>query len=224
MNTEMTSEKTRIAHRKEALDLLESQQWEAVLLDLLKYAVTLIKTKTWLSVWNGPLPAGKEANDIVMEAVYSVIDGTRRADEGVPLIAFLKQVISGRISKLAESWENRKMNRVAVPGAPASGDVDVASMAHSGSVGASAEQREAEHMNSELVDLLINELGDDPELQDVIGLNMEGVSKRDEIADRMGKSVSDVTNMRKRLERRIEKFRVSHAAKIATTKTANERA
>jgi len=223
MNTEMKIERTRIARRKEALELLESQQWEPVLSDLLKYAVTLITKNTWLSVWNGPLPAGKEAYDIVMEAVDAVIDGDRTADEGVPLIAFLKKVISGKINKLAVSWENRKMYRVASPGGTASEGIDVSGMA-SDPLGCSAEDREAEHMNSELVDLLINDLGGDPELQDVIGLNMEGVYKREEIASRMVKSVSDVTNMRKRLARRIEKFRVSHAAIIAKTKTANERA
>ena len=143
-------ERTRIARRKEMLDLLETQQWESVCSDLLKYAVTLIKKNTWLSVWNGPLPAGKEAYDIVMAAVSAVIDGDRNAEEEVPLIAFLKKVISGKINKLAESWENRKMKRIAAPGESASHGVDVSGMAHERCAGwqRGPARKEAEHMNS----------------------------------------------------------------------------
>jgi hypothetical protein len=84
------------------------------------------------------------------------------------------------------------------------------------------QRRDAARMNAELLDLLINDLNDEPDLQDIILCNMDGISKREEIAERLGKSVSDITNMGKRLKRRIEKFRETHAGKIAITKSANE--
>jgi hypothetical protein len=219
MKTDPMIERARIARQKEVLDLMASQQWEAVLLDLVKYAVTLIKKNTWLSVWSGPLPAGKEAHDMVMDSVFAIIDGDRNADEGVPLIAFLKKVISGKVNKLAESWENRKWDRIDSPGS--SGGVDASGLSDGRTTG-EAQSRDTARVNAELLDLLVDDLNDEPDLQEIILCNMDGIYKREEIAERLGKGVSDITNMRKRLERRLSKFRETHAAKIAITKSANE--
>ncbi|HMG05239.1 MAG TPA: hypothetical protein VK581_07240, partial [Chthoniobacterales bacterium] len=51
------------------------------------------------------------------------------------------------------------------------------------------------------------------DLQKIIECNIDGVFKREEIATRLGKTVSEVTNMGKRLKRRMAAFSVKFADK-----------
>ena len=62
-----------------------------------------------------------------------------------------------------------------------------------------------------MIDMLIDDLADEPELQKIIECNLDGVFKREEIAERMDKSVSEITNLKKRLDRRLASFRMKVA-------------
>jgi hypothetical protein len=71
--------------------------------------------------------------------------------------------------------------------------------------------KETEQINTQLLDLLIEELSDDADLQKIIECNIDGIFKRAEIATRLGKTVSDITNMKKRLDRRLPEFTAKYA-------------
>ena len=215
MDEELVPQTPRTAVRKELLTLLDSQNWESVLADLLAFTFSALRNRIWLGVWGGHVPGACEAHDIVMESVADIIDGIRSADDGVPLVAVLKVVIRSKISGLATSLENRRTSRF--DPCPDEGEVDQQIAPHRplehGREQDDVVSKETEEINSHLMDLLIDELSDEPDLQKIIECNIDGVFKREEIATRLGKTVSEVTNMRKRLKRRLLAFRAKFTDK-----------
>jgi DNA-directed RNA polymerase specialized sigma24 family protein len=205
MEPEMAAGGTTLSASNEMLALLGSQDWEPMLKELLCYAMTRIKDREWLSVWGGQPPGAKEAHDVVMDSVIDVIDGIRRMPEGVPIIAFLKFVVRSKISHLVECLENKRTTRI-----PADGD-ELDFQWDGAAPDSETVSDETEKQNSRLLDLLIEDLSDDPDLQKVIECNLDGIFKREEVASRLGRSVAEVTNMKKRLDRRMNGFRAKYA-------------
>jgi len=194
------------------LEVLASQDWEAILKELLRYTMSLMKNREWLSVWSGHLPGAREAHDIVMSAVEDVIEQKRRLPGDVPIVAFLKNVIRSKVSHLANSLENRRTTRLD----PLPQEDHEAGEIHEPKGNdplpdCDAISKETEIQNARLLDLLIEFLSDDPELQKVIECNLDGIFKREQIASRLGKSVNEITNIRKRLDRRLAAFRERYA-------------
>jgi hypothetical protein len=150
-----------------------------------------------------------------MDSVADIIDGVRSADDGIPLVAALKSVIRSKISGLVTSLENQRTTRFEP--SPDDSEVDEQIVPHRplerGREQDDVVSKETEAINSQLLDILIDELADEPDLQKIIECNIDGVSKREEIATRLGKSVSEITNMRKRLKRRLLAFSVKFADK-----------
>lgn len=214
----------RTAARKELLSLLGSQDWETVLSDLLAFTITAIRNRVWLGVWGGHVPGALEARDIVMESVVGIIEGVRSADDGVPLVAVLKSVIRSKINHLAEGQENRRTNRF--DPSPVNHEVDENIASHQplqhGTEQDDVISNETERINSELLDLLIGELSDEPDLQNIVACNIDGVSKREEVATRLGKTVSEITNMTKRLERKLLAFGAKFADRNPFAEQKNE--
>jgi hypothetical protein len=215
MDEEHVPQTSRTQVRKELLALLDSQDWDSVLQDLLAFTYSTLRDRIWLGVWGGHVPGAREAHDIVMGSVTDIIDGIRSADDGVPLIAVLKSVIRSKISGLATSLENLKTSRFNPY--PDEGEVDQQIAPHRplehGREQDDVVSKETEEVNSQLLDLLIGELSDEPDLQKIIECNIDGVFKREEIATRLGKTVSEITNMGKRLKRRLLAFSVKFADK-----------
>ena len=215
MDEERLPQTSRTQVRKKLLALLDSQDWDSVLQDLLAFTYSALRDRIWLGVWGGHVPGAREAHDIVMESVTDIIDGTRSADDGVSLIAVLKSVIRSKISGLATSLENLKTSRF--DPCPDEGEVDQQIAPHRplehGRGQDDVVSKETEQINVQLLDLLIGELSDDPDLQKIIECNIDGVFKREEIATRLGKTVSEITNVGKRLKRRLLAFSVKFADK-----------
>jgi hypothetical protein len=65
-----------------------------------------------------------------------------------------------------------------------------------------------------LLDLLLEELAEDDALLKILGCLMDGLSKRDEIAKALAMTPGEVTNHRKRLNRRLVQFREKRAVKF----------
>jgi hypothetical protein len=215
MDEEHVPQTSRTQVRKELLALLDSQDWDNVLQDLLAFTYSALRDRIWFGVWGGHAPGARETHDIVMGSVTDIIDGTRSADDGVSLIAVLKSVIRSKISGLATSLENQKTSRF--DPCPADSGVDQQIAPHRplehGRKQDDVISKETEEINSQLLDLLIGELSDEPDLQKIIECNIDGVFKREEIATRLGKTVSEITNMGKRLKRRLMAFSVKFADK-----------
>lgn len=200
------------AAQKDLLNLLASQNWEEVLSELLSFTVSRIQSRFWLAVWGGHLPGAIEAHDIIMESVVDIINGVRHADESVALVPFLKQVIKSKISHLAWSAENRHTRRLDPCPDDREMDKEIAAQKpRDPFVETDVVSKETEQINTQLLDLLIEELSDDADLQKIIECNIDGIFKREEIATRLGKTVSDITNMKKRLDRRLLAFTAKYA-------------
>jgi DNA-directed RNA polymerase specialized sigma24 family protein len=194
------------------LEVLASQDWEAILTELLRYTMSLMKNREWLSVWGGHLPGAREARDIVMSTVEDIIEQKRRIPNDIPLLAFLKNVIRSKVSHLVNSLENRRTTRLA----PSPGEGQEFENIHEPKGNdplpdCEAISKETETKNAHLLDLLIEFLSDDSELQKVIECNLDGIFKREEIASRLAKPVKEITNIKKRLDRRLAAFREKYA-------------
>jgi RNA polymerase sigma factor (sigma-70 family) len=210
---------------KATLEALSSERWEEILKELFAYTLSRLQNRFWLGVWSGHLPGGAEARDIVMESIGDVIAGVRRAGPEVDLVAFLKQVIRSKISHLVRSAENRRTERLDPMSSDKELDQEIANRRPEALIAdTEVVSREAEEINSRLLSLLIDELSAEPDLQRIIECNLEGIFKREDIATRLGKTPSEVTNMKKRLDRRLAEFRIKYASENPYTEPViNER-
>jgi DNA-directed RNA polymerase specialized sigma24 family protein len=197
-----------LAAQKQLLALLAAEEWESVLKELLAYTFATLRNRVWLGVWGGHVPGAREAHDIVMETVIDIIEGRRSADAGVPLIAMLKSIIQSKIS-------HRLTNRIDPPPQDRELDEQIAALDPSEHQTEPLDlvSKETEQINGRLIDLLIDDLSDDAELQKLLECHLDEVFKREEIAARMGKTVSEITNLKKRFDRRLQMFRTKFADK-----------
>lgn len=100
----------------EVRDLLDQHPWEDTIPRLELYALKRIRSLYWQGIRNGPMPGGREAEDIVKQAIDKVLENTRRWDptKHPDLYLYLVSVVSSDINHLAESWANRRMQSVSV--------------------------------------------------------------------------------------------------------------
>jgi hypothetical protein len=218
METRNPSVDSRTADHRDVIAAMDAQDWDRLYLDLIKYAMHLMRDNYWAAVWNGRLPGAREANDIVMETVQDVLVGTRTADPDLPLVAVLKMVIKSKVSHLLDGLENRSTVDVVE-----TEDVDERpedflsdTQAHPDEAAAI---NDAEAQNSKLLDLLLDEVSDDDALLKILGCLIDGLSKRDEIAKALAMTPSEVTNHRKRLDRKLVQFREKHSETFPFLKT-----
>jgi hypothetical protein len=211
METRNPTVGSRTADHRDVIAAMDAEAWDRLYLDLIKYAMHLMRDNYWAAVWNGRLPGAREANDIVMETVQDVLGGKRTADLDLPLVAVLKMVIKSKVSHLLDGLENRSTVDVVeteqdVDNRPEDSLSDT--QAHPDEAAAI---KDAEAQNSKLLDLLLEEVSDDDALLKILGCLIDGLSKRDEIAKALAMTPSEVTNHRKRLDRRLVQFREKHA-------------
>jgi len=183
-----------------------------MLKELVPTTMKMLKNRCWSAVWGGALPGARAAEDIVMESVEDLVDGKRTFQESVPLRAVLIGIIRSKVHHLVNGLENRATRRVESQDAPDGVSVGTFDHdAHDASPDAHLMEKEAESANSRLLGLLVQELADDPPLVQLLECTREGYSKPEEIAELLCVKPSDVTNMKKRLERRLTAFRVKFA-------------
>jgi hypothetical protein len=197
-------------HYREVLSAMADADWDALYYDLIGYTMSRIADNYWMSVWNGRMPGGKEAHDIVMRALESILEGTRKPAPNLPLAAVLKMTIKSDVDHLMEGLENRRTQELhdeedqeepredLIPDGVDAPDKIAA-------------DNDAEQQNAKLLDLLMDELADDKALMDLLGCLMDGIEKREEIAEALKITPDEVTNLRKRFDRRLPKFRAKYA-------------
>ena len=198
----------------DVLDRLEREVTEELLEHLTFYALGETRRKWWRGVLNGHLPDGKVAQDIVAEAVHDVVLGGRawQPTEHPDLFKFLCDVIDSKVSHLVYSAENRK-DRLA-PGETVEETVsflDAVAEKQEPSADQILQKKEIEAKNDALFSQLIEFFNGDPLVQGILGCNLEGVEKRAEIAQELGVTEQEITNARKRMERKLPEFRLKHA-------------
>jgi DNA-directed RNA polymerase specialized sigma24 family protein len=203
---------------------LEEANWREITPKLAKYALYKVK---WLREARD-IPDYGYISDIVDEVVSSsiqkVFDGTVLWDPATKpdLAIFMISVVKSTISHLYDKKEHKTTSRFpSVQAANAANPVEVEELLDI----ASSNEDHANHLpvsptkpdevliakqnmereNAILEELLL-ECDGDTELEDILLCIMSGFSKRRDIAKQMGVDESQVTNIKKRLIRKLHKF------------------
>lgn len=193
----------QLDYRSEVIAHFEAGNLEEILQRLTNYARSEITNHTWMSVFGGPTPSGKEAEDFVMDTIVSVLRGKGadgpNADIGIE--SWLKYKVRAAISNHVASFENRSRRRTDEDDTAYSNikeDIVVSRDA----VSAADLERALEPIFDELTETV----KDDAEIMGIFGCLMDGIYKREEIAERLKISPSAVTNAQKRLKRKQQEF------------------
>lgn len=169
---------------------------------LADHALYRVRARYWRGVWNGHLPGGREAEDLASEAIADVLSAKRQWDphKNPDLLRYLCSVVDSKVNHLTHSQENRR-DRLVSPSA------DPLSNLEDNPPDEDRHAKEMEARNNKLLEALMDFLGDDPLLQDIIICTMDGLDKRAAIATQLGRTAQEITNAEKRLERRLAEFR-----------------
>lgn len=192
--------------------LLAAHRWDQTVPRLVEHARARIRSRVWAGRRDGPLPGGKEAEDIVYEAIEKVLNGRRawRPQTHPDLEAYLKDVIESDLHHLAVGFENRRFLPASLAGFATVDDESVplvervASPAPTpqASMEMEDERREAAVFRRDFLLTLTGE----PELAAVVEHIFDGVDRPAELATKTGASPKDIYNIRKRLQRRLLDF------------------
>tara|TARA_R110002049_G_scaffold300016_1_gene490561 strand:- start:2059 stop:2676 length:618 start_codon:yes stop_codon:yes gene_type:complete len=191
----------------EFLALSEDEQ-KTLLKRLIHHALQKMRRLTWRGAYvkkGGAVPGAYEPEDFAHDAIRKMLDGTRpwNREKSPTLLAALKSTIDSEISHMVESLDNRKGRRLSVksekdetvqaydvPGTEPNPlvivtDRDWQERCHN----AVMKALEGDKLLEELFDCLEAEITDPADIADMLEI-----------------SVSDVTNAKKRLRRKLEKL------------------
>ncbi len=204
----------------EARARFEQEVTDEFLERLAFYALNQIRGKTWKSARNGTLPAGTLAEDIVAEAVEDLLLGKRAWDpvQHPKLFGFCCDIIDSEVSHLANSKVNR--NESAPPEPKDGEDRDYFALLADQQALTPAQtaiRREEEAENDAIFSALIEFFAEDPLIQRLLDCFLEGTWKRAEVAAKLQVSEQEITNAKKRMERKLPDFRAKHLYAIGST-------
>lgn len=197
----------------EAMEMLDSHPWEESLPRLAQYAFGKMKRLYWQGMFGGPAPGGVEAQDLVLDSIKKVLDGTRAWDpQSQPdLFLYLKSVIDSEVNHLVEKWENQHVFREATLGGKpndegaAAGFWDLVDCPNPDAE-ATLLEKERERLSEDFFWAFYEFLEGTPLLQTILECIADGVDKRGDIAERMGIRVKEFDNLKKQLQRRLKSF------------------
>jgi DNA-directed RNA polymerase specialized sigma24 family protein len=163
---------------------------------LADHALYRVRARYWRGVWNGHLPGGREPEDLASEAIANVLSGKRQwdPDKNPDVLPYLCSVVDSKVHHLVHSQENRR-DRLFSPSADP--DADPISNLEDMTVNPPDEDRQAkemEELNNKLLEALMDFVGDDPLLQDIIICTMDGLDNRAAIATQLGRTAQEITN------------------------------
>lgn len=195
------------------IQLLEQQPWEEIILRLDKYALQRARRLYWPTASNGLdiLAKGASPQDIAREAITRLFEGKRDwdPDQDPDVLCYLKGVVDSLMSALVKSAEVAEV-RVSV----AYSETDASSENGTRQVGVIVESAPlhqappspvlvAEH--NELQERIMKAVAGDDALELLVLCLAEGFTKRTDIARELSLSVDEVTNLRKRLQRVVDR-------------------
>lgn len=197
----------------DVLQRLREQNWEEIILRLTRHALVRARRKFWPSGSKDlqTLLSGMSLQDVVSEAITRVFEGKRKWNpiKYPDLLEYLKGVVDSILSDMVRSEENRLMRpRPAMDNKSNNGCVDEDSHVSAGlwnnpSDILSSPDKEAQ--KKETFELILDLLEGDEDLQLMVIAISEGYTERSEIAQQLGKTTDEVTNMRKRLNRQLDR-------------------
>ncbi|WP_281184606.1 hypothetical protein [Trichlorobacter lovleyi] len=200
---------------KQVMELLEAHPWDETIPRLLVHALKKSKRLFWRGIYGGPLPEGKEIQDIVGQAVEKVLSGQRQwdPDTNPDLLLFLRSVIDSDLSHLADCWENgaiRSESTTIVRINDDSGEHEVNIFDSAPSPLSTPEedilQKEDEARCEAFFWGFYETLSEKPTLQQIVECIYDDTPKPADIAQKLGVPVNDIYNANKQLSRRLKDY------------------
>jgi len=193
---------------------LQWEDWETLLPELIAFAKGEIRRRKWRGSKAGVLPEGSDANSVASGVVQAALQGEARLAPGWTrerLMDELKRKVSNEVRRLHKLTETRAMrNEWDVLPPKVSGQLRsvFAGMKGHPSVGGWDDGQVREKVRKE-TELRIAEAlrGGDESIERLFGCLLAGIVKRRDIAVRLGIRVTEVTNCRKRLDRKLDELR-----------------
>ena len=191
--------------------LLEHHPWDQTIQRLLYYTLGRIRGRTWRGLRDGPMPEGKEVEDIVSQAIEDVLSGQRAWNPTLhpDLFVHLQRIVDSRLSHLGTGAENRRT----VSGFPPSLDIE-ASCRCDVLPSDTLIQAEEDQLAEEFLRGFECFLGNDSLLQRIVRCIVDGVDKPASIAAHLGVTVEQIYAARRRLQRKWRSYRTTHAEPI----------
>ena len=181
---------------------LDESEWDQIYPRLVSYAKFKLQGVTWLG---GHPPGGVEPKDLAQEAIASLYTGRRTWDVAIhqDLEVVLKAIVRSKVSHLSVNADNQTRQAL-------SDDSGVDGWGHDApSISPSPEQI---LVKNELIDKIEILLEDDEDAGMVFLYIQEG-AKPKEIAEELGKPVTEIYSISKRIRRRIKKH-LSYTRKV----------
>jgi len=171
--------------REDIRRLLDEQPWDDWLKRLTLYAKGQLWWRTWRGELGGSVPGGREPADFALEAIKDVYTGVRQWDPATcpDLLQYLFGVVQSKVSNACNAAENTQERREDPEFRPVAIDKD-----------------------DDFLYGFLTEIENEPELVKVVELMMDGYEGRAEIAARMCLEPSDVTNLQKKMKRRLRDY------------------
>jgi hypothetical protein len=190
---------------------LQWENWEWLLPRLAAYAKQEIGRRRWRGKRSGVLPDGYDANSIAAEVVAGALQGKARLARGWTLERLekeLQRLVSNEVRRLHKKKETSVMRsewEVLPPDANNEPRSVFSGMRAEGPSGLDANVVDAQVREKQKAELRIAERlrGGDEMVEKLFWCLREGMVKRRKIASRLGVSVEEVTNCRKRLNRKL---------------------
>lgn len=194
----------------EVLRRLRDELTDDMVNRLVAYAAWKAGRLVWQGMLGAPMPEGLEPKDIAFISISKVIEGRWRLDpeKHSDLYHYLTSVIDSVISKRATSWANRHIRNESV--IESQDPTKKKRNFDRQKAGSNPEEdmlaQELEQAADDFFWAFHNYLKNEPFLQKIIEQIFEGRYKRREVADALGVTETRITNGKKRLQRKIDKF------------------
>ena len=166
---------------------------------LARLAQRKINLRVFSGRYGGRIPGGLNSSDIVQNAILKTLSGERKWDpkKEPDLFNFLKWAIYSEISALAKKLENK------LSAEPCKNHEDVEPFENN-FADEEKSQLEAMENDEHLTDFYVF-LEGEPDLQILVEL-FDKSFKRQDIAEKLGKAPTEITNLKKRLKIKYREF------------------
>ena len=198
---------------------LRQEDWKLLLPGVVSFAKQEIRRRRWRGKRSGVLPEGYDANSIAAEVIAGALQGKARLALGWTferLEKELQRLVCNEVRRLHKLRETRVMRsewEVLSPNENNEPRSVFAGMPAKGPGGLGPKLVDQRIQEKEKAELRIAEQlrGDDEMVEKLFCCLREGVVKRRAIALKLGISADEVTNCRKRLNRKLEELEKKEA-------------
>ncbi len=210
-----------ITSSEEGKKFIEGQDWKIIIFKLTKYALYRLKLYKWYGKEGGNVGAGKTAEDYAMQAIEKFLDGTRHwSPEKCDLLGFLKGCIKSDMGHQANGWENKNFTDLdggdgALANEKFLKTIKIGDTTPRESLASQEARVAVQQITDEFIDLITKDK--DQDMVKVLECIMDGVNKSQDMARKMGKTIVDINNLKKKFQRRSDEFQKLYLSRQVET-------